>query len=150
MTHYGQGRLEMASSWRILISQDIQERPVPISNMSVATQTVTTATTLSTELDTKSTWRQPDISYAPDREKWSTRTAQRLAEDPTLLSIPFPEGFPRKLDSPLVWEGKDWKNESQWVYNLSPAELKEIDEAVRHFHGKVFYNNVNFFCSGSC
>ena len=100
--------------------------------MSVADQTVTT-TTLSIENSRK----QPDISYAPDREKWSTRTAQRLAKDPTLLSTPLPEGFPRKLDSPLVWEGKDWEKESQWVYNLSPAELKEIDEAVRHFHGRL-------------
>ena len=93
-----------------------------------------TATTLPTKPD-ENNWRQPDISYAPDRAKWTTRTTQRLAEDPTLLSTPLPEGFPRKLDSPLVWEGKDWENESQWVYNLSPAELKEIDEAVRHFHG---------------
>lgn len=92
-------------------------------------------TTLSTNPDENCQWRQPDISYAPDRARWTTRTTQRLAEDPTLLSIPLPEGFPRKLDSPLVWEGKDWKNESQWVYNLSPAELMEIDEAVRHFHG---------------
>ena len=95
-----------------------------------------TATTQSTNLEGIN-WRQPDISYAPDREKWTTRTTQRLTEDPTLLSIPLPGGFPRKLDSPLVWEGEDWKNESQWVYNLSPAELKEIDEAVRHFHGRL-------------
>jgi len=94
---------------------------------------VTGATTLSTKPDEN--WRQPDISYAPDRARWTRRTTQRLAEDPTLLSVPLPEGFPRKLDSPLVWEGKDWKSESQWVYNLSPAELKEIDEAVHHFHG---------------
>ena len=100
--------------------------------MSVATQTVT-----ATNLSTENTRRQPDISYTPDRERWSTRIAQRLAEDPTLPSIPLPEGFPQKLESPLVWEGKDWENESQWVYNLSPAELKEIDEAVRHFHGRL-------------
>ena len=79
---------------------------------------------------------QPDISYIPDRKKWLNRTAKRLTDNPTLLSTPLLEGFPRKLDSPLVWEGKDWKNESQWVYHLSPAELLEIDEAVHHFHGK--------------
>ncbi|KAF8816216.1 taurine catabolism dioxygenase TauD [Phlegmacium glaucopus] len=78
---------------------------------------------------------QPNITYIPDREKWAKRTAQRLANDPTLLSTPLPEGFPRKLDSPLVWEGKDWTVESQWVYDLSPVELKEIDKAVCHFHG---------------
>lgn len=79
----------------------------------------------------------PDISYIPDREKWLKRTAKRLADDPTLLSTPLPEGFPQKLESPLVWEGKDYKDDSQWVYDLSPAELKEIDEAVHHFHGTL-------------
>ena len=86
---------------------------------------------------------QPDISYTPDREKWLKRTSKRLAENPTLLSTPLPKEFPRKLDSPLVWEGKDWKDESQWVYHLSPAELLEIDEAVHHFHGKP--TSVRFF-----
>lgn len=100
------------------------------------THTVITTTPVS-EADQSTFWGQPDISYKPDREKWSKRTAQRLAEDPTLLSTPLPSGFPQKLDSPLVWEGKDWKNESQWVYNLSAVELKEIDEAVHYFHGTL-------------
>ncbi|RDB26162.1 hypothetical protein Hypma_006209 [Hypsizygus marmoreus] len=78
---------------------------------------------------------QPDITYHPDREKWHARTARRLAEDPSLPSTPLPEGFPKKLDSPLVWEGKDWQDEKQWVHELSADELKEIDDAVHHFHG---------------
>ncbi|KAG6839150.1 hypothetical protein C0991_005405, partial [Blastosporella zonata] len=57
---------------------------------------------------------QPDIQYHPDREKWHTRTARRLQEDPTLPSTPLPQEFPKKLDSPLVWEGKDWQGEHQW------------------------------------
>ncbi|KAJ3517448.1 hypothetical protein NLJ89_g502 [Agrocybe chaxingu] len=43
-------------------------------------------------------------------------------------------GFPKKLSSPLVWEGSDWKNEAQWVFNLTSEHLKEIDDAVKHFH----------------
>jgi len=77
---------------------------------------------------------QPDISYHPDREKWQKRAAQRLSEDPTLTSIPLPEGFPNKIDSPLVWEGKDWKNEAQWVFTLTREHLQEVDDAVKHFH----------------
>ena len=72
------------------------------------------------------------------------RTAKLLADNPTLLSTPLLEGFPQKLDSPLVWEGKDSKNESQWVYHLSSAELLEIDEAVHHFNGKL--KPVEFYC----
>ncbi|KAF4612412.1 hypothetical protein D9613_004592 [Agrocybe pediades] len=84
-----------------------------------------------------STHQQPDISYHPDREKWAARTARRLAEDPSLPTEPLPHGFPRKLESALVWEGKDWKNEAQWVFSLSPEHLKEIDAAVKHFHGTL-------------
>ncbi|KAF8167146.1 taurine catabolism dioxygenase TauD [Crassisporium funariophilum] len=73
---------------------------------------------------------QPDIDYIPDRNKWLKRTAQRLAKEPTLPSSPLPEGFPQKLHSPLVWEGIDWKTESQWVYELTAAHLQEIDDAV--------------------
>ncbi|KAG2022353.1 taurine catabolism dioxygenase TauD [Coprinopsis cinerea AmutBmut pab1-1] len=76
---------------------------------------------------------QPDIAYHPDRAKWEARTARRLAEDPSLPSTPLPQGFPSKLRSPLAWEGKDWTDESQWVYQLSEAELKELDDAVQSF-----------------
>ncbi|TFK32123.1 hypothetical protein BDQ12DRAFT_775069 [Crucibulum laeve] len=78
--------------------------------------------------------KQPDIEYHPNEEKWNARTARRLAEDPSLPQTPLPKSFPQKLDSPLVWEGSDWKDESEWVYNLSKDELKEIDDAVKHFH----------------
>ncbi|KAF9477035.1 taurine catabolism dioxygenase TauD [Pholiota conissans] len=80
-------------------------------------------------------WKQPDITYHPDRRNWEERTARRLAENPSLPHSMLPEGFPTKLTSPLVWEGKDWKGEEQWVFNLTPAHLEEIDAAVKHFHG---------------
>ncbi|KAF8079384.1 taurine catabolism dioxygenase TauD [Lyophyllum atratum] len=78
---------------------------------------------------------QPDITYHPDRDKWHARTARRIKEDPFLPTIELPAGFPKKLESPLVWEGKDWQDEKQWVYELSAEELKEINDAVQHFHG---------------
>ncbi|RXW23662.1 hypothetical protein EST38_g2214 [Candolleomyces aberdarensis] len=55
---------------------------------------------------------QPDISYHPDEARWQARTAQRLTENSNLPKTPLPAGFPAKVDSPLVWEGKDWKSES--------------------------------------
>ncbi|KAJ7677266.1 hypothetical protein B0H17DRAFT_1161472 [Mycena rosella] len=78
---------------------------------------------------------QPDIAYHPDEAKWRARTARRLAEDPSLPSRPLPEGFPPRFDGPGVWEGKDWTDEAQWVYELSAAQLEEIDRALAHFEG---------------
>lgn len=79
---------------------------------------------------------QPDIEYHPDRAKWQARTMRRLAAEPSLPTTILPAGFPPKLSSPLVWEGKDWKDEQEWVYELNAAEIKEIEDAVKHFRGK--------------
>ncbi|KAG6846235.1 hypothetical protein H0H93_015136, partial [Arthromyces matolae] len=79
--------------------------------------------------------QQPDIEYHPDEAKWKARTARRLAEDPSLLKASLPDGWPTKLESPLVWQGSDWKDEKQWTYDLNDVQLKEIDDALKHFRG---------------
>ncbi|KAJ7184422.1 hypothetical protein C8R46DRAFT_882914 [Mycena filopes] len=91
------------------------------------------ATQTTTETVTIQGPKQPDISYHPDEAKFRARTARRLAEDPTLPQRPLPEGFPPSVEGPIVWEGKDWTDESQWVYNLSDDQLQEIDSALAHF-----------------
>ena len=79
---------------------------------------------------------QPDIDYHPDEAKWKARTARRLAEDPSLPSTPLPSGFPAHLESPLVWKGSDWKEEKEWVYELSSDHLQELDNALQHFQSE--------------
>lgn len=79
---------------------------------------------------------QPDIAYHPDEAKWRARTARRLTEDPTLPMQPLPEGFPQQVDGPIVWEGKDFTDEDQWIVNLTENQLHEIDGALRHFQSK--------------
>ncbi|RDB24020.1 hypothetical protein Hypma_008647 [Hypsizygus marmoreus] len=79
--------------------------------------------------------KQPDIEYQPDEVKYLARVARNLAEDPNRVNVPLPEGFPKQVDGPIVWEGKDWTSEDQWVYKLSEAELAEIHEALVHFKG---------------
>ncbi|KAK0434047.1 uncharacterized protein EV420DRAFT_1282790 [Desarmillaria tabescens] len=79
--------------------------------------------------------KQPDISYHPDKAKYHARTARRLAEDPSLPEVALPEGFPPRVEGPIVWEGKDWTSEDQWVYQLRDAELEEIDRALQYFKG---------------
>ncbi|KAF8890087.1 hypothetical protein BD779DRAFT_1469417 [Infundibulicybe gibba] len=75
---------------------------------------------------------QPDITYHPDRAGWLARTARRLREDPSLPNTPLPAGFPSRVTSPLVWEGKDWQDEKEWVYELGEKHLKEIDAADKN------------------
>lgn len=77
---------------------------------------------------------QPDISYHPDELKYKQRTARRLA-DPNLPLTSLPSNFPRKVEGPIVWEGKDWTSEDQWVFHLTPTHLQEIDDALAHFKG---------------
>ena len=89
---------------------------------------------------------QPDIEYHPDETKFRARTARRLAEDPSLPSTALPTGYPQKVEGPIVWEGKDWQSEDQWVYNLTPSELREIDDALVHFKGRdhtTYHGDVN-------
>jgi hypothetical protein len=79
------------------------------------------------------TLKQPDIEYHPDEAKYRARRTRRFAENPDLANAPLPDGFPKKVEGPIVWEGDDWTDEEQWVYNLSNTELKEISNALTHF-----------------
>ncbi|KAJ7826660.1 hypothetical protein B0H13DRAFT_1736488 [Mycena leptocephala] len=87
--------------------------------------------------------KQPDISYHPDEAKFRARTARRLAEDPTLPQKPLPPGFPPSVEGPIVWEGKDWTDESQWVYNLTDDHLQEIDRALTHFESTCLWTRLD-------
>ncbi|SRR6266576_633297 len=83
--------------------------------------------------------QQPQIEYHPNEVQYRARTARRLAENPSLTKSALPKGFPQKVESPLVWEGKDFKDESEWVYKLTPDQLKEIDDAVKHFRCEYLF-----------
>jgi hypothetical protein len=74
---------------------------------------------------------QPDISYAPDHDKYLARTRHRLRTEQ--LPGTVPEGFPKKLVSDFVWEGNDLVGKYDWVYELSQAEVREIEDALKHF-----------------
>lgn len=78
--------------------------------------------------------QQPDIQYHPSYEKYMERKARRLAENPNLSNTPLPPNFPNRVEGPIVWEGRDWMSEDQWVYRLCEGDLKEIDNALRHFN----------------
>ncbi|KAJ5937919.1 hypothetical protein N7454_004261 [Penicillium verhagenii] len=74
---------------------------------------------------------QPDIQYHPDWEKYQARS--RYRKETESLATSLPAGFPQELISPLVWEGKDVEKRSDWIYNLTDAQLDEIDTALKSF-----------------
>jgi hypothetical protein len=75
---------------------------------------------------------QPDFTYLPSLKNYKNRTARRLAEEQ--LEKDLPEGFPEQLEGPKLWKGSDYEGkESEWVYQLTEQELKEIDDSVHNF-----------------
>ncbi|CAJ2509739.1 Uu.00g056390.m01.CDS01 [Anthostomella pinea] len=78
---------------------------------------------------------QPDISYAPDYNKWQARAARRLKEEN--LPKKLPEGFPTQLTGDMVWGGANVAETYDWTYVLSANQLAEIDHAVEHFKGEA-------------
>lgn len=73
----------------------------------------------------------PDITYAPDYDKYQARTQRRLATE----SLPdsLPPGFPSHLSSPLAWTGANIASSYNWNYTLSTDDIAEIDGALQHF-----------------
>jgi hypothetical protein len=78
--------------------------------------------------------KQPDIGYAPNYEKYLARTKRRFESGRLEKSLPL--GFPQKLNSDLVWEGKDIAEIYDWVYELIPDEIEEIEQGLQHFKGQ--------------
>lgn len=78
---------------------------------------------------------QPNIKYAPDYDNWQARAAHRLATEN--LPAEVPEGFPKELTGPTVWEGSSLAESYDWTYVLTGEQLVEIDRAVAHFQCKL-------------
>jgi hypothetical protein len=75
--------------------------------------------------------RQPDISYHPNFASYQQRSQNRRETEK--LPVTIPAGFPQKLLSTLVWDGKDVKTGSEWIVELNKSQLDEIDSALKHF-----------------
>ncbi|CAF9903720.1 MAG: hypothetical protein GOMPHAMPRED_000513 [Gomphillus americanus] len=73
---------------------------------------------------------QPDISYTPDLEKYLARVKRREKES---LDRTLPAGFPERLTSDLVWKGDSVAQQYDWAYELSDADIRELDNALHYF-----------------
>lgn len=74
---------------------------------------------------------QPDITYHPDFRKYQLRSEKIEALNASILKLPG--SFPDQLKGELVWEGKDFTDESQWTLLLTESHLQEIDTALQIF-----------------
>lgn len=77
---------------------------------------------------------QPDIGYAPNRESYLARVKRR--QETETLDKTLPPGFPEKLVSELVWDGRELAKSYDWDYHLTEADLKELDDALKSFKGR--------------
>lgn len=78
--------------------------------------------------------RQPDIEYAPNYDNYISRVKRRQENENLAKSLP--EGFPAKLESDLVWDGRNLAETYDWNYVLTESDIAEIDQALRHFQCK--------------
>ena len=94
--------------------------------------------------------KQPDIDYNVDKDKYLARVARNDAENPDRANVALPDGFPKQVDGAIIWEGKDWTSEDQWVYKLSVIELEEIDNALDYFKSESGSLSTHPHCSSIC
>jgi hypothetical protein len=76
--------------------------------------------------------RQPDIDYAPNFQKYQARTKFRLQTEPLDLKS-LPSGFPKRLESDLIWEGEGLAEKYDWTHVLTPEQVQELENALTHF-----------------
>ncbi|KAJ4153223.1 hypothetical protein LMH87_009720 [Akanthomyces muscarius] len=74
---------------------------------------------------------QPDIAYAPNWDTYQARAKRHVDDEKRAKSLP--DGFPKKLESELVWHGATVSDKYQWWYRLTESDIAEIDSALNHF-----------------
>ena len=74
-------------------------------------------------------------SYNPsdeDAQRYWDAEASRVTPD-----VDVPDGFPQRLESTLVWTGKEIaEDQSSWKMELTKDEIAGIDAALSSFEGE--------------
>lgn len=78
-----------------------------------------------------------DIDWEPNHAKYVVRAEKRLKSGRLLNTVPV--GFPVKVSGPEKWTGSSLKDERQYVYQLSKAELEEVTRALKYFNGMTSF-----------
>lgn len=78
----------------------------------------------------------PDIDWVPSFENFMARVG-RLSKTQHVRTMALPPGFPERIEAPRAWAGQEF-SEKSYIYVLSEAEVKEIEEALDYFKGLNF------------
>jgi hypothetical protein len=81
------------------------------------------------------------IAYEPDLSSYLSRSSARVRS--AELEKEVPKGWPQAQTGPMAWTGSDFKDESEWVFNLSYDDKEEVSRALEHFKSKSqFYHSI--------
>lgn len=85
-----------------------------------------------------------DIGWVPNADKFAQRTADRknkaspeVVADEQQQQQQLPNGWPAKVQHPLVWKGADLEPRD-YVYRLSERDVSEINSALSAYKGELF------------
>lgn len=84
-------------------------------------------------LATNKTQPSANITYESNLSSYLARSSTRARSAD--LEKEVPKGWPQALSGSMDWTGSDFKDESEFVYNLSRDEKDEISRALEHFKG---------------
>lgn len=78
----------------------------------------------------------PAKTWNPDPRAYYRRKVQQQAV--ASVPVPLPQGFPEAVDGKcsLVWSGQEL-TENEYVSQLRPEDINEIEAALKHFKGKL-------------
>nr|XP_018260635.1 uncharacterized protein I303_06350 [Kwoniella dejecticola CBS 10117]OBR82793.1 hypothetical protein I303_06350 [Kwoniella dejecticola CBS 10117] len=79
-----------------------------------------------------------DTPYEPNLKWWTSNQAEyaKPANDP------LPQGFPQKVVSKSVWDGKTLINQPEnWLYTFTEEDVSLINKAYEHFQSLNITNN---------
>lgn len=82
--------------------------------------------------------QQPDIDWHPNYSNYCDRVKRNKLRRGSAPLVQLPFGYPREVDSPLVWSGRELrqKGEDKFIFNLSNDEISEAEAALNFFKSK--------------
>lgn len=84
-------------------------------------------------------YEAPNIDWVPSFENYMARV-DRLSKS-NARTTTLPPGFPERIEAPRTWAGHEFSEEKSYIYELSEAEVNEIEEALGYFKGLAFYTS---------
>ncbi|KAK0714703.1 hypothetical protein B0H67DRAFT_489444 [Lasiosphaeris hirsuta] len=75
---------------------------------------------------------RPNIDWFPSYKVYKDRVDRLAALNPNRPTT-VPEGWPTHIDAERAWSGSDFKSENDYVVQLSPEDIAEIDAGLAHF-----------------